>query len=25
VHQTRAVDDPFFEPTQLHEARKYVC
>jgi hypothetical protein len=25
VHQTRAIDDPFFEPASTQEARKYVC
>lgn len=25
VHQTRAVDDPFFETQDLSEARKHVC
>ncbi|NBW81733.1 hypothetical protein EBR21_08260 [bacterium] len=25
VHQTRALDDPFFEPVEAQEARKHVC
>lgn len=25
IHQTRAIDDPFFEPEQAQVARKYVC
>jgi hypothetical protein len=25
VHQTRAIDDPFFESHDALEARKYVC
>ncbi len=25
VHQTRAIDDPFFEPMDTQEARKHIC
>ncbi|MBM3382845.1 MAG: hypothetical protein FJY29_10430 [Betaproteobacteria bacterium] len=25
VHQTRAIDDPFFESIDATEARKHVC